>query len=85
MTLLKRYWFEFETPALFPRVGVTAFSYDDALSLVKEKIFPSEALPTIKKYIENVDIQTLDQNHVIPNMGVCTIRGIWFPNLGKNG
>jgi hypothetical protein len=29
---------------------------------------------------EDVDIQTLDQGHVLPNMGVPSERGVWFPN-----
>ncbi|EAZ97904.1 hypothetical protein MELB17_13567 [Marinobacter sp. ELB17] len=35
----------------------------------------------LNDYIENIDVQTLDRDHVIPNMGVCTERGIWFPNV----
>jgi len=29
--------------------------------------------------IEDVDIRTLDQGHVIPNMLPPSWRGIWFP------
>jgi hypothetical protein len=28
---------------------------------------------------ENLDIRTLDQGHVIPNMKDPTLRGVWFP------
>jgi hypothetical protein len=31
--------------------------------------------------IEDIDISLLDQNHVIPNMGVVTFKGVWFPTL----
>lgn len=31
--------------------------------------------------IEDIDIRQLDQGHVIPNMGVVTFEGVWFPNL----
>jgi len=29
--------------------------------------------------VPDVDIRTLDQNHVVPNMGVVTSRGVWYP------
>jgi hypothetical protein len=29
--------------------------------------------------IENVDIRTLDQNHVVPNIGPCNVHGLWYP------
>ncbi len=31
--------------------------------------------------VDNVDIRSLDQNHVIPNMGVVVNHGVWFPKL----
>ncbi|MFT3750125.1 MAG: hypothetical protein QM768_17540 [Agriterribacter sp.] len=81
-----RYWFEFDIKSAFdfpPGIGigcgVTAFDYNDALRIMSEKIFFSIKIPPIKKYIENVDIHELDQNHVIPNMKVPLERGIWFP------
>jgi hypothetical protein len=80
--MLTRYWFEFEPQAF--RVwsigcGVTAFNYSDALSIMKQAMFKTEDLPPIKKCTENIDIRTLDQGHVIPNMGPPNFRGIWFP------
>lgn len=30
-------------------------------------------------YVENVDISSLDDNHVRPNMGSPIVRGVWFP------
>jgi hypothetical protein len=38
-----------------------------------------EPLPTISRIVPDMDVSTLDQNHVIPNMGVVVWRGIWFP------
>lgn len=29
--------------------------------------------------IEDVDVSTLDPEHVLPNTGVPAARGIWFP------
>jgi hypothetical protein len=74
--LLKRFWFKTETGY---GIGVTAYSLEDANSLIKE----SDGFidKKIVEVTENVDIRTLDQGHVIPNMGAPNFRGIWFPNL----
>lgn len=50
----------------------------DALLLVLERVFSGKALPPIIKIIEDVDISTLDKNHVLPNMQPPFARGIWF-------
>lgn len=59
--------------------GVTAYDLYDAIGLVKSHIFHSEECPLTKKIIQDVDIATLDTNHVVPNMGSVLKRGIWFP------
>lgn len=84
---LHRYWVEFERSdqrALSKGVallgcGVTASCRAEAEWLVETRIFGGETLPRIEKFVEDVDISTLDQNHVVPNIGIVTIRGIWFP------
>lgn len=80
---LRRYWIEFSGEASFslgfrPGCGVTAFDRDDAITLVREG-FGERDLPTPSRIVEDVDVRTLDQGHVIPNMGDVTRRGIWFP------
>jgi len=30
----------------------------------------------------DIDVDTLDRNHVVTNMGDCSIRGVWRPNVG---
>jgi hypothetical protein len=81
--LLRRFWFTFdpfaELTPLRLGCGVTAFTYDDALSLLKAEIFGVAANPPIATCIEDIDVSTLDAGHVIPNMGDVTVRGIWFP------
>ena len=81
-----RYWFKFEIDTAFgfpPGIGigcgVTAYDYSDALKLLDEKIFNTIARPPFAKIVENVDIRTLDQGHVIPNMNPPNYRGVWFP------
>jgi hypothetical protein len=83
MKPLTRYWFQFAklnkpTP-LNLGCGVTACGYGDALQLLRDDMFDSQDLPEIVSCIENVDISTLDRNHVLPNIGVAAVRGIWFP------
>jgi hypothetical protein len=83
MRELRRYWFKFarlEKPSVLNLgCGVTAYSLDDAVSLIRERVFAPEPLPQIEQATEDVDVSTLDQGHVIPNMGLVTTRGIWFP------
>lgn len=77
-----RYWFEFNfndymgaiPPELHLGCGVTAFSSEHALSLLKSKVFKDKVVPEITKCINNVDINTLDQGHVLPNMPPCLYR-----------
>lgn len=81
---LKRYWFRFDIRYELPvgskiGVGVTAYNLDDALSIVANKMFNEKELPPIEEQIENVDLRTLDSNHILPNMGIPNVRGIWFP------
>lgn len=62
--------------------GVTAFTRDDAFALLLG-VWPSECDgPVILDVSENVDLTTLDQKHVLPNIGDVTRRGVWFPNFG---
>ena len=85
--LLTTYWIEFEgwRWGLSLQVGVTAYSLDDAKFLLKEKyfeaIFGEVETPQIKKVTENIQFKDLDQNHIVPNMGPITERGVWYPNL----
>jgi len=81
-----RYWFEFDIksfldcpPGTGIGCGVSAIDYNDALGILQRKIFRGEKIPPIKSVQENVDIRSLDQGHVIPNMRSPHSRGIWFP------
>lgn len=81
-----RYWIEFNFENYMPMpsgakmgCGVTAFSYEDALHIINTKLFNNKPIAPIKHLIENVDISTLDAAHILPNMGLPNIRGIWFP------
>jgi hypothetical protein len=83
MKTLKRYWFTFEkfskpTP-LNLGCGVTAHNYEDAVTLLRERVFRGKELPPIAKFVEDIDVSILEQKHVFPNIGMVNVRGIWFP------
>lgn len=88
MQNIKRFWFEFEIDnvSLYPSgigcgCGISAYSYQDAIAIIKQEVFKDIEMPKIKKYIENVDIRDLDKGHVIPNMKPPIYRGVWFPQI----
>jgi hypothetical protein len=80
--VLRRFWFEFDRSSksafLTPWCGVTAFDVDDAKSIIESRVF-LDGLPAITKVIEDVDVSTLDENHVRRNMAPPNWRGIWYP------
>lgn len=84
--MIKRFWFKFSELqkqslplGIHHGCGLSAYNYDDAIVLLKEKVFESSELPPIENMIEDVDVSTLDSGHVLPNMGDVTVRGVWFP------
>jgi hypothetical protein len=89
--MLKRYWF-----VIYPEwrygpwnAGVTATSAQEAKDFMLKnfiKIKYAEPLERLKEMehveiIEDIDIQLLDKEHVIPNMGPVIFKGVWFPRL----
>lgn len=84
---LNRYWItldlagERRRPAALG-YGITAFSVDDALALLRDEVFRGDPLPLIGSIIADVDLSTLDTRHVLPNAGDPVPRGIWYPNIG---
>lgn len=80
---MKRFWIRFQSvPAYNPLrlgCGVTAYNYDDALTILRDTIFRGKDQLAVDSVVEDVDISTLDQKHVIPNMEPPVWRGVWFP------
>ncbi len=58
---------------------MTAYNYEDALAILRGTIFLGKEMPAIEQVIEGVDISSLDQKHVIPNMEAPVWRGVWYP------
>jgi hypothetical protein len=76
---LRRFWFPLSYGF---GIGVTAATEAQARALAEEarkELFPPEA--TFLGVIPDVDVRTLDEGHVIPNMGPPAIRGVWYPKL----
>jgi hypothetical protein len=85
---LKRYWFEFDFSGDEPSqygylpihgCGITAYDYDDALLIMRRFILPNNQLPKFSRIIENIDVSTLEDMKIIPNLGVPVWRGVWYP------
>lgn len=80
--MLRRYWIHLKNADQFAGLrigcGVTAFDLNDALVLLQTHVVGDQSLD-VETAIEDVDVRTLDPSHVLPNMGVVTRRGIWFP------
>jgi hypothetical protein len=77
-SLLHRYWFKTKDDLGF---GVTAYSTDDAKSLVTDAARLIGLSYEVVEIVEDVDVRELEQDHVVPNMGPPNFRGVWFPNL----
>jgi hypothetical protein len=83
MNSLRKYWFRFES---LPRptvvnlgCGVTTYTRDDALNLLREHVFGPNGPPTIVECIEDVELHQIERKHSCPNIGDTQCRGIWFP------
>jgi hypothetical protein len=81
--MLTRYWFTFLNPPAYSPLhygcGVTATDYSDALRLIQRNVFSKVGDLKINQVIPNITVDQLEQGHVMPNMGVIVIRGVWFP------
>jgi len=87
--MLHRYWLVIYPgdPYCSKNIGVTAFSPQQARLLAKEEfkkigwLHITDDSIDQANIIEDIDIQLLDQNHIITNMGLVTLQGVWYPNL----
>jgi hypothetical protein len=83
MSRLHKFWFRFETlpksTAINLGCGVTAYSRDDALILLRKYVFGPNGPPPIIEFIEDVDLDQIEQKHARPSIGDTSRRGIWFP------
>ena len=77
MTDLRRFWFPLTGHF---GVGVTARSLEEARALAEEarrRTWPNA--PALGPVVEDIDVSTLDEGHVLPNMRPPVWPGVWFP------
>ena len=72
---MTRYWFK---TRLRLGIGVTPHTLEDARRMISERLTIGD-FGEIIEIVTDVDVRSLDQGHVIPNMGPCSNRGIWYP------
>jgi len=77
-TDLRRFWFVLSDGR---GIGVTAASELEARGLVEpvRTHFFTEA--SVVQIVPDIEVASLDQDHVIPNMGPVAVRGVWYPRL----
>lgn len=81
--LLTAFWIEDDAAEWSGRrLGVTAYSLDDALALLAEAGHRVDLDSAAVR--SDVTSDDLDPNHVVPNMGVIVRRGVWYPNLNSS-
>ena len=73
---LRRFWFP--TPGNLG-IGVTAYTVKEAEELACELADKFQWELVSGDVVEDVDVSTLDQKHVIPNMSPPNFHGVWFP------
>lgn len=74
--LLRRFWFQQAGESGY---GVTAYSRDAAAALLMQAGYEIDLMSV--QMIEDIDVSSLDQNHILPNIGPSNFRGVWYPNL----
>jgi hypothetical protein len=92
--LLTRYWIEFEPPdppeqyhRCWPpgQCGVTAYSLEDALGLIREHVFLDSPVPRARRVREGVDLSTDELDPGAGRwMGAPVWRSVCYPFAGYN-
>jgi hypothetical protein len=76
MAPLRRFWFP--VPGRLG-IGVTAATLVEARELAECVRTTWPGATALEAAIEDVDVSTLDQGHVIPNMRPPVWPGVWYP------
>jgi hypothetical protein len=80
-SLLTAFWIVPPSPHGPLGFGVTAWSLDDALQIIRGLGYGPYVSDDPSKLIirEGVTVADLDQRHVVANMGPIVVRGMWYP------
>jgi hypothetical protein len=73
---LRRFWFPAQGHL---GIGVSAMTREEAGLLAERAAKDLGWDVDGTQVVEDVDIRDLDQEHVIPNMGPPSFRGVWYP------
>jgi hypothetical protein len=80
-TWLTAYWIVPPSPHGPLGFGVTAWSCDDAVRIIRAfdygRYLPEDLSTLTVK--EGIAVAELDQPHVVANMGPIAVRGMWYP------
>jgi len=81
---MRRYWLTFENLGRPHPInlgcGVTARDYHDAVLLLRAA-FPELSFDAPLTVVEDVDVSTLDKDHIAPNLGNVLAGGVWWPRI----
>jgi hypothetical protein len=79
--MLQRFWFKFVVgpTSATPECGVTAYTFDDAVSVLRATLFAQGDMPEIGEVVANIDIRSLDRAQIRSNMESPLWRGVWYP------
>lgn len=86
-TLLIPYLFARPQGGFVRWYGVSAYSLDDALALLRQHGYDIDLTDPAVTVRENAVLSDYEQRHLGPNMGPMQFRGVWYPqhNLGDAG
>jgi hypothetical protein len=73
---LQRYWFPIPGHL---GIGVSAYTREHAEQLAASEARDLGWSLDLAGGLENVDLSHLDPKHVLPNLGLPTALGVWFP------
>jgi hypothetical protein len=76
---LKPFWIVSPDPHGPLGFGVTAFSLEEALQIIRDAGYLVPENTTLLRVEENVKVSDIDERHVVKNMGPIVVRGIWYP------
>lgn len=83
--MLRRFWITFsdigKPSPLNLGCGVTANTEEEAVCLVRDKVFPIFGERELSGVEVDVDVSNLDTDHVILNSGNPAAFGVWYPAL----
>ena len=78
---LRRFWFSLSRGF---GIGVTAASPAEARELAEDVRLRFHPNARITGEIVDVDVSSLDANHVLPNVGFVVAYGVWYPALNTH-